>query len=91
MALKLNNQEDGLRELASMIAAAARGCEANGIVEPSTAANTVEINTINESEIIARIEHADSSTGCVYTETVSVENFMRNKTSKKYALVGARN
>ena len=70
---------EGLRELACLIAEAYRHRATDNGVEPLTASNGGEENTINESEIIASTEPADSHSGFVYTETVKVENLMRRK------------
>ncbi len=82
MTPKINRREEGLRELASMIAAAYRRRATGEIIGPLSASGDYEKNTVSESEIIVRIEPADPGPGFVYTETVRVENFIRNKVRK---------
>ena len=79
MALKIDKREEGLRELAGMIADAYRRRMMGEITSPLSASEDDNSNTISEAEIIARIEPNGSGPGFVYTETVRVENFIRNK------------
>ena len=79
MALKIDKRQDGLRELASMMAEAYRRRTTSELISPVNASESDDGNLISEAEIIVRIEPADSRHGFVYTETVKVENFIRNK------------
>ena len=79
MAPKIDKREDGLRELASMMAEAYRRRTTSELISPVNASESDDGNLISEAEIIVRIEPADSQPGFVYTETVKVENFIRNK------------
>ena len=79
MAPKIDKREDGLRELASMLAEAYRRRTTGEIISPLNISESDGVNPISESEIIVRIEPADSRSGFVYTESVGVENFIRNK------------
>jgi hypothetical protein len=79
MAPRIDKREEGLRELASMISDAYRRRAAGEITTPINERDGDGIATISDAEITVRIEPADSGTGYVYTETVSVENFIRNK------------
>ena len=79
MAPKIDKREDGLRELASMIAETYRHRETDEIISPLNASDNDDSNPVSEDEIIVRIEPTDSRSGFVYTETVAVENFIRNK------------
>ena len=79
MTPEVDKREEGLRELACMIAAAYRRRMTGETVEPLTYSKSDEEYPISEGEIVACIEPADSRSGCVYTETVKVENFIRNK------------
>ena len=79
MAPKIDKREDGLRELASMLAEAYRRRTTGEIISPVNASESDDGNLISEAEIIVRIEPADSRSGFVYTESVGVENFIRNK------------
>lgn len=82
MTPRINRREEGLKELASMIADAYRRRATGEIVGPLRASGDEDKNAINESEIIKRIEPDGSGQGFVYTETVRVENFIRNKVRK---------
>jgi hypothetical protein len=82
MAPKIDKREEGLRELASMIAEAYRRRATGEIVSPLNASESNESDTISEAEIIVRIEPADSRPGLAYTETVRVENFINNRGRK---------
>ena len=79
MAPKIDKREEGLRELASLIAEAYRRRTTGEIISPLKTSENDDDNPISEAEIIVRIEPAASLSGCVYTETVGVENFIRNK------------
>ena len=79
MAPKIDKREDGLRELASMMAEAYRRRTTSELISPVNASESDDGNLISEAEIIVRIEPSDSRFGFVYTETVGVENFIRNK------------
>ena len=79
MAPKIDKREEGLRELAGMIADAYRRRMTGEIISPMNASKDDDSNPISEAEIIARIEPNSSGPGFVYTETVRVENFIRNK------------
>ncbi|MFC2016726.1 hypothetical protein ACFLUF_03325 [Chloroflexota bacterium] len=79
MAPKIDKREEGLRELASMIAATYRRRMTGETVEPLTYSKSDDDCPISEDEIIMRVEPTDSRPGFVYTETVAVENFIRNK------------
>ena len=79
MAPKIDRREEGLRELAGMIADAYRRRMTGEITSPLSDSEDDDSNTISEAEIIARIEPNDSGPGFVYTETVRVEHFIRNK------------
>ena len=79
MVPKIDKREEGLRELAGMIADAYRRRMTGEIISPLNASEGNDRNPISEAEIIARIEPADSRPGFAYTETVRVENFIRNK------------
>ena len=79
MAPEIDRREEGLRELACMIAEAYRRRATGEIIRPLNASGSDESDIISEAEIIVRIEPADSRTGLVYTETVRVEHFIRNK------------
>ena len=79
MAPKIDKREDGLRELASMIAETYRRRTTGEIISPLNTSENDDGNPISEAEIIVRIEPADSRSGFVYTESVGVENFIRNK------------
>ena len=79
MAPKIDKREEGLRELASMIADAYRRRMTGEITRPLSVSEDDDSDSIAESEIIARIEPNSSGPGFVYTETVRVENFIRNK------------
>jgi len=78
MALTLDKREEGLRELASMIAADFRR-RTTGETAPLTASGGNGNNHVSEAEIVMRMEPSDSRTGMVYTETVGIKNFIRNK------------
>ena len=82
MAPEIDRREEGLRELACMIAEAYRRRATGEIVRPLNASGSDESDIISEAEIIVRIEPADSRTGLVYTETVRVENFINNRARK---------
>ena len=79
MAPKIDKREEGLRELAGMIADAYRRRMTGEITSPLSDSEDDDSSSIAESEIIARIEPNDSGSGFVYTETVRVEHFIRNK------------
>jgi len=79
MAPKIDKREEGLRELAGMIADAYRRRMTGEIISPLNASEGNDSNPISEAEIIARIEPNSSGPGFAYTETVRVENFIRNK------------
>ena len=79
MAPKIDRHEEGLKELAGMIADAYRRRMTGEITSPLSDSEDDDSNTISEAEIIARIEPNSSGAGFVYTETVRVENFIRNK------------
>ena len=79
MAPKINKRQEGLKELASMIADAYRRRATGEIVSPLSASDRDNASPIDEGEILVSIEAADSGTGFVYTETVGVDNFIRNK------------
>ena len=79
MVAKIDKREEGLRELAGMIADAYRRRMTGDITSPLNASEDNNSNTISEAEIIACIEPNSSGPGFVYTETVRVENFIRNK------------
>jgi len=79
MAPKIDRREEGLKELAGMIADAYRRRMTGEITSPLSDSEDDDSNTISEAEIVARIEPNSSGPGFVYTETVRVENFIRNK------------
>ena len=79
MALEIDKRDEGLRELASMIAADYRRRTTGEVISPLNTSESNDGNRISEAEIIMRIEPADSRPGFVYTEIVGVENFIRNK------------
>ena len=79
MAPNIDRHEEGLRELASMIAEAYRRRMTGEIMSPLNASENDDRNHISEAEIIAGIEPSSSQPGFAYTETVRVENFIRNK------------
>jgi len=79
MTPKVDKREEGLKELARMIAEAYRRRATGKISESLTALKNGEENTISETEIMAYIEPADSHTGYVYTEIIKVDNFIRRK------------
>ena len=63
MAPKIDKREEGLRELAGMIADAYRRRMTGEIISPLNASEGNDRNPISEAEIIARIEPADSRPG----------------------------
>ena len=79
MAPKIDKCEEGLRALASMIAADYRRRTASEILSPLNTTESNVGNGISEVEIVVRMEPTDSPPGFVYTETVGVRNFIRNK------------
>jgi hypothetical protein len=82
MARKVDKREEGLRELAAMIAEAYYRRITGEINTPLRDPDGETRFTIDESEIIKGREPADTPTGWAYTEYVRVENFVRNKKKK---------
>ncbi|MBN1188585.1 MAG: hypothetical protein JXA46_02430 [Dehalococcoidales bacterium] len=82
MAQKVDKREEGLRELAAMIAEAYYRRITGEITTPLKDPDIENRDTIDESEIIKGREPADTPTGWAYTEYVRVENFVRNKKRK---------
>lgn len=78
MTPRVDKHEEGIKELASMIAVAYLRRATDKTVEPLTASKSDEENIISETEIMASIEPADSHTRYLYTETVMI-NLMRRK------------
>ncbi len=78
MAIRNEKLEEGLKELASMIATDYIRRSRGEVTSPLTPHGDCTA-PIPESEIIARTEPDTSGSGVVYTETVRVENFIRNK------------
>jgi hypothetical protein len=79
MALEIDKRYEGLRELASMIAADYRRRTTGEVISPLNTSESNDGNRISEVEIIMRIEPSDSRPGFVYTEIIGVVNFTRNK------------
>ena len=82
MAQRVDRREEGLRELAGMIAKAYRRRMTGESSEPPTDAKTSEEDSIDENEIMTRLSAADSYPEYVYKETVKVENFIRKKVNR---------
>ena len=82
MDRKIDKREEGLRELASMIAKAYRRRVTGETVQPLNASTTGEEALAIEAEPMELTEPADFHPGYVYTETVKVENFMGRKGNK---------
>lgn len=75
---KFDRREEGLRALASMIAEAyRRKATQNGGTKPLSLKNGEE-DLVSDDQIIAGVE-TDPQHGCLYTETVRIENFLRKK------------
>jgi hypothetical protein len=79
MVLKMDKREEGLRELASMIAADYRRRTTGEIISSLSTSGSNGGRHISEAEIIVRMEPSDSRPGLVYTETVGIKNLVRNK------------
>ena len=78
MATKIDHRLEGLQALASMISDAYRRHRIKGI-KLSDLPEVPDSVVISRDEIIAGYEPSDSGKGYVYTETVSVDHFLRNK------------
>jgi hypothetical protein len=82
MTLKVDKREDGLRELAAMIAAAYR----QGMTRESrteSAANIVQEDSCRKTSIAVLVKMQDPECDGLYTETVKVDNFLRNLKSRE--------
>ena len=82
MAQKISKREEGLKELAGMIAKAYRRRITGETALPLNASITSEESPAIEAEMMARTEPADFHPGYVYKETVKVENFIRRKANQ---------
>ena len=79
MTLIMDKCEEGLKELASMIAADFRRRTADESILPLNDSGCDGSHQVSETEIVICMEPSDSRAEMVYTETVSVRNFIRNK------------
>lgn len=82
MAQKISKREEGLRELAGMIAKAYRRRVTGETAQPINASITVEENPAIEAEMMALTEPTSLHPGYVYKETVKVEEFVRKKANQ---------
>lgn len=78
MATKIDHRLEGLQALASMISDAYRRHRIQGI-KLSDLPEVPDSVVISRDEIVAAFEPDDSGKGYVYTETVSVDHFLKNK------------
>lgn len=79
MALRMDKREEGLKELASMMAVDFRRRTAGEPIPPLNASGSNGNTHVSEAEITMRMEPSDSCPDLVYTETVGIKNFIRNK------------
>ncbi|MBN2238671.1 MAG: hypothetical protein JW712_02770 [Dehalococcoidales bacterium] len=78
MTAKIDRRKEGLKALASMISEMyCRFTAGDARCGPDDA--SVDIDTIPEDQVIRGYEPAESGSGFVYTETVSIDHFLRNK------------
>jgi len=82
MTLKVDNREEGLRELARMIAAAYRRRMCGECVAQESIKGNEE-DSGDEEKIEVFVQWHDPECGGAYTETVKVEDILRMKCNSK--------